>query len=456
MDEITYPDHFQSLRERYDSALGKSNFDKLVVYSGARKIRFQDDMPYPFFINVQFKAIVPILDAIDSWVVWEVDRPPLLLLYQPTDFWHKVPELKNDFWVSFFDIKIITEKAHSLRYFGDIKRSAFVGETNEFTALWSQGQQNPQALIAELDWHRSFKTCYEISCIEEANRISAQGHVAAREAYYGGASEFVIALAFQQASQQCEEALAYPSIVGVNQHASILHYWGRDVLAPANAYSLLIDAGASHQGYAADITRTYAAETGLFADMIVALESVQLALVDRHRVGAEYFDLSMEMLKKIAELLKDCGVLKIDPQLAVETDIISHFIPHPLGHFLGLQVHDVGRNLKGPAGELFNDDPKYPLFRMLRPIERNQAVTVEPGIYFIDYLLKGIYQSKNRNSIDWDLIEQLKPYGGIRIEDNIVITGDKPINLTRNFLDDATPPSEKKILTSLSIETTNL
>lgn len=80
---------------------------------------------------------------------------------------------------------------------------------------------------------------------------------------------------------------------------------------------------------------------------------------------------------------------------------------------------------------LHKADPKYPRFRMLRTIEANQVVAVESGIYFIEPLLKQLQQGKHRNVIDWGLVEQLRPCGGIRIEGNAVITEDGPQNLTR-------------------------
>ena len=94
------------------------------------------------------------------------------------------------------------------------------------------------------------------------------------------------------------------------------------------------------------------------------------------------------MLIKIAELLNDIGILKVDVGLAIEDDIVRFFLPHSLGHFLGLQVHDVGSSQRNIFGDRYKTHKKYPLFRMLRAIEADQVVTVEPGIYFIDQLLR--------------------------------------------------------------------
>ncbi len=429
--ERYYADHFSHLQKRYDRALENHRIDKLLVYSGAVKTRFQDDLPYPFFPAAQFKAIVPLINAPESWVIWQAGNKPILLLYQPEDYWHVVPQLLESYWTPYFTIVSIVEKEQASEFFGDTQHSAFLGEPNRHIKEWIAGQYNPEPLIAELNWHRSYKTLYEQACIREANKTSSKGHIAARQAFYHRASELDIALAFQQACQQSEEMLAYPSIVAVNQHAAILHYWGRDSSVPGRTHSLLIDAAASCYGYAADITRTYSFYHGLFADLITALDRVQRELVSKHQVGVRYFDLNVLALHKIPVILEDAGVLKMSATTAVECGVAGHFLPHPLGHFLGLQVHDVGANQRDASGALIDIDPNYPRFRMLRTIEPNQVVTVEPGIYFIEPLLKQLQQGKHRNAIDWALVAQLRSCGGIRIEDNVLITEDGPQNLTR-------------------------
>lgn len=436
MPSSYYSEHIQELRNVYDRALENHHFDQLIVFSGEIKKQFQDDMPYPFFVNVQFKAIVPLTNTPESWIIWRLGEKPLLLLYQPDDFWHVVPELPESFWTTYFDIKVIKEKEKAQQYFGDTQHSAFLGETTKLIQSWGLGEQNPESLIAELNWYRSFKTAYEQSCIREANRISAKGHLAARDAFYNGASELDISLAFQQACQQSEELLAYPSIVGINQHASILHYWGRERLPPKEHYSLLIDAAASCNGYPSDITRTYAYKSGLFSDMIVELDKVQQTLANEHKVGLRYFDVRLIAMQSVSKLLKDSGLVSLDPESCVETGIVDHFMPHSLGHFLGLQVHDVANNQADVTGNELEVDPKYPKSKMMRTIEPNQLVTVEPGIYFIDSLLKKLYNSEHKSAVSWETIDELKPYGGIRIEDNVLITQEGPQNLTRKVFDD--------------------
>lgn len=424
----TYAEHFDKLRETYDRALVNHHFESLVIYSGEIKNRFQDDQPYPFFVNVQFKAIVPLIQAPESWIIWRLGERPTLLFYQPDDFSHGAPELPTSFWISYFEIIILKNKKEAEIYIDNVNASAFFGEITDHIKAWNLGQLNPESLIAELNWYRSYKSAYEQYCIRQANRISIKGHIAARDVFFSGASELEIALAFQHACQQAEEELAFPSIVAINKHASVLHYSGRDFhrISADKRCSLLMDAGASYNGYAADICRTYAHQDGLFAEMIAALDQVQQELVAGLSVGLSYLDSSQEASYELAVLLKTFGIVKLEPDCIVEQDLVRYFMPHGLSHFLGLQTHDVATSQADATGALLDPKP-----RMVRKIEANQVLTVEPGIYFIDTLLKSLAGSEHQKAIAWDLIEQLKPYGGMRIEDNVLISVEGPVNFTR-------------------------
>jgi Xaa-Pro dipeptidase len=115
----------------------------------------------------------------------------------------------------------------------------------------------------------------------------------------------------------------------------------------------------------------------------------------------------------------------------LESNLTFTFLPHGLGHFLGLQTHDVGGFQKNPAGDISKAPEKYPALRLTRTIENQQVFTIEPGLYFIPMLLNELKNSEHGQSVDWTKVETLMPCGGIRIEDNVAIQNDKVINLTR-------------------------
>jgi Xaa-Pro dipeptidase len=108
------------------------------------------------------------------------------------------------------------------------------------------------------------------------------------------------------------------------------------------------------------------------------------------------------------------------------------FFPHGIGHLLGLQVHDVGGVLADSAGHERQRPEGHPYLRLTRKLEPGVVVTVEPGIYLIDSLLAAAHADRRRSYIDWAMVEALRPFGGVRIEDDVVATAGMPENLTRD------------------------
>jgi Xaa-Pro dipeptidase len=125
-------------------------------------------------------------------------------------------------------------------------------------------------------------------------------------------------------------------------------------------------------------------------------------------------------------------VIKLGGDEALDAGLTSVFFPHGIGHLLGLQVHDVGGVMADAAGHERQRPAGHPYLRLTRMLEPGVVVTVEPGVYFIDMLLAAARADKRRELIDWQRVESLRPYGGIRIEDDIVTTTEGPENLTRD------------------------
>jgi Xaa-Pro dipeptidase len=194
---------------------------------------------------------------------------------------------------------------------------------------------------------------------------------------------------------------------------------------------MLIDAGAQYRGYAADVTRTHAAESGAFADLIAAMDALQQRLCARVRPGVAYPDIQLEAHRLIAELLHATGIIRCAPDVAVETGLSAVFFPHGVGHLLGLQVHDVGGFMASEQGGSIPRPPGHPYLRLTRVLEAGVVVTIEPGIYFIDLLLAAARGDSRGRNIDWAKVDALRPLGGIRIEDDVVARDPGPENLTR-------------------------
>ena len=123
-------------------------------------------------------------------------------------------------------------------------------------------------------------------------------------------------------------------------------------------------------------------------------------------------------------------IINCSAEQAFEQRLTEAFCPHGLGHLLGLQVHDVGGQQITEDGELYPPPENYPALRFTRPITENMVLTVEPGLYFIAALLEP-YRSTS-DLLNWDLLDALLPYGGIRIEDNVRVLSTGTENLTRD------------------------
>ncbi|MFT2092124.1 Xaa-Pro dipeptidase [Paraglaciecola sp. 2405UD69-4] len=432
--EHTYPDHIAELQKRTQEALQRESIDGLVIHSGQSKRLFLDDNNYPFKVNPQFKAWLPIIDNPNCWLIVNGVDKPKLVFYRPKDFWHKVPDEPNDFWAEHFDIVLLAQANAVEKHLPfDRQKYAYIGEYIEVAKALGFELVNPDRVMHYLHYQRAYKTDYELQCMREANRIAIDGHRAAKLAFEQGLSEFDINLAYLCAVRQGENRVPYNNIVALNENASILHYTELEVCAPEESRSFLIDAGANFQGYAADITRTYCQQDNLFSELIKAMDTITTTLAGELKPGMPYTRIHESAHSKIAQLLTDFKIVNLNAQDILEQGIVNTFFPHGIGHFLGLQVHDVAGHVSDDRGTPNPAPAAHPFLRTTRTIEPRQVFTIEPGLYFIDSLLSDLKSTQQSQFINWNIIDELRPYGGIRIEDNIIVHRDKNENMTRQF-----------------------
>lgn len=424
-----YPQHLATLQARATEALRRGGFDHLLIPSGTLHYQAFDDRDYPYAVNPQFKAWLPLTQAPGSWLLITPGQRPKLIFLQPHDYWHVVPEMPSGYWVEHFDIEVIRNADEAARLLPGVFRCAILGEPQ--SALGSYAPNNPEPVLQYLEYHRAFKTPYEIEMMRRANRIGVRAHRAAERAFRAGSSEFGIHLAYCQVAGQDANDLPYGNIIALNEHGAVLHYTSRDRLPPKPVRSFLIDAGASFGGYASDITRTYSAADDEFAAMIRAVDAAQLALCDQVRAGTNYARIHLDAHLRLAGVLREFGVLRTTPEDALASGVSSAFFPHGIGHGIGLQVHDVAGFAASDAGGTIAKPDGHPYLRLTRTLEPGMVVTIEPGIYFIDMLLDELKQKGLGDAVDWQRVEMFKPFGGIRIEDDVACTEGEPINLTR-------------------------
>jgi len=430
-----YAEHLQTCQARAERALSLSGHEALLIASGVEKYAFLDDRPYLFQPNPHFKAWLPLVAHPYSWLLVRPGAKPLLVYYQPDDYWHVPPAPPAGYWVDQVELRVISEPEQALQHLpADVSRLAIVGEAD--AALKHLIPNNPEALIHSLHWARACKTPYELQCLREASRIGARAHLAARDAFLAGGSEAEIHRAYLIAAGHTDRDLPYSNIVGLNEHAAVLHYQYQDTARPAQHLTLLVDAGAQVAGYASDITRTWTrgdAASAEFDALLAAMESAQLALVDEVRQGVDYREIHLSTHRHIARILREQQLVAMSEEAMLAERVTSTFFPHGIGHFLGLQVHDVGGFMASEAGGTRGKPDGHPYLRLTRDLAAGMCVTIEPGLYFIPTLLNKLRATPAAKAVDWAKVERLARFGGIRIEDDVVCRAEgAPENLTRD------------------------
>ena len=343
------------------------------------------------------------------------------------------PSLPQDYWVRHFEVHTAAKRAAARALLpADLSRAAYIGEAFDGLDDFGVGAINPRPLLRRLDYVRAAKTPYELVCLREANRLGALGHVAAAAAFAAGASEFEIELAFLEACGLREQELPYNPIIALNAAAAVLHYQVLEKNGPPERHSLLIDAGAEFAGYASDITRTHARADPDFAALIVRMDEMQQSLCAGVRPGVDWRQVHLSAHRLTGQLLKEAGITRCGAEEAVATGLTRVFLPHGIGHLLGLEVHDVGGCLRAADGGELPRPDGHPYLRLTRTLETGFVVTMEPGIYFIPQLLQAARSDGRGRHINWPRVETLARFGGIRIEDDLAVTATGCENLTRD------------------------
>ncbi len=423
-----YASHVAEVQQRWEGALAAEGYDAALIHAGSKLVSFLDDYEYPFRCNPQLLWWLPLTRHHDSALLVRPGRKPKLFYYQPDDYWYLPPEDPADWWAGEFDIEQVRDGNAWQQAIA--ANTAYIGDAPSLAAAVDSKHLNPTRLVNRIHLQRTRKTDYEVACMSEAARLGAIAHTAAEAAFREGLSEYDIHQRYCMAIQLVDAELPYGNIVALNEHGSVLHYQAHEQQAPQEIRSFLIDGGATVHAYASDITRTYAAEDNEFAELITAMDAMQDQLCDAVVAGLDYRDLHLHAHHQIAGILKDFGIINGSVEAAVETGLSAVFYPHGLGHFLGLQTHDVAGLFADADGTLIPRPEGHPFLRLTRKLEAGNVLTIEPGLYFIEPLLRQWRNSGDVAAINWDKVAALTPFGGIRIEDNMLVTNGAPRNLT--------------------------
>jgi len=277
---------------------------------------------------------------------------------------------------------------------------------------------------------RSTKEPQEIEAIERACHVGYLMHTTAQRLIQPGRTERYIGGQVDGIARSMAQGVSFATIF--SQHGEIMH--GNPSDAPLEAGRLaLCDAGCELDDYCSDNTRTMPVN-GKFTQRQLEIYSIVEAchdyVLEVARPGVKYQDVHFAVCRLMTERLKELGLMKGDTDEAVKAGAHAMFLPHGLGHMMGMDVHDMeglGQIYVGfdeetrPNLEQFGTN----CLRMGRKLEPGFVVTDEPGIYFIPHLID-LWRKEQHCAefLNFDLLEQYKDFGGIRIEDDLLITED--------------------------------
>lgn len=438
-DSRIYAQRRSRLKEKIKSGLiiFLGNEESPMNYPG-NPYHFRQDSSFLYFFGLDFPALAAVIDVDEDKeivfgndveiedIIWMGFQPLLAVRAAGAGIEETVPLDKLEDTVK----KAIKKgkKVHFLppyRTETRLKLAQLLGLDYDVI-----GENVSKELIKEVVAQRSNKIDEEIDEMEKAHSVSYKMHTTAMRMAKDGVYEREIVgeiegIAFSHGCQ-----LSFPTILTVDGQILHNHYHG-NVLKEGRL--LVNDSGAeSEMHYASDITRTFPVG-GKFSDRQkeiyeIVLKSQETA-IHSIKPGIKYREIHLKISKIIASGLKDLGLIKGDVEDAVKEGVHAMFFPHGLGHLIGLDVHDMedlGEDYVGYDDKTKRSDQfGFAYLRFARELQPGHVLTVEPGIYFIPALIdKWRGEKKLTQFIDYEKVDEYKDFGGIRIEDNVLVTED--------------------------------
>lgn len=362
-----------------------------------------------------FHLFTPKRDS--QFAVWHGRIKPMdeiRELYEP-DYLHYDNQL----------LSVLNDLNPSVIYCLDEEQAEYIEDLNRDFAL------EIETLADAITYCRCIKTEYELNLLRKAAEINNRAHLEVMKSIEPGMYEYETKAIFDYYQEM--HGLLQPAYTGIHAggvNSAILHYVeNNQKINDGDLY--LIDAGFEYKGYASDFTRTYPVSGKFSKDQAAIYQVVLDALnksIENVEPGIKMEELHLGACRIILAGLKDAGIVKGDVEEMMAADIFALFFPHGLGHFLGLDTHDVGGY---PKGVERIERPGIKYLRLRRELIQGMVITVEPGIYFIPALLKpALEDDEKARFLNTEKVESLFNFGGIRIEDNLVITEDGYENLT--------------------------
>ncbi|KAM3472164.1 hypothetical protein MY8738_008983 [Beauveria namnaoensis] len=415
----------QILREKGAAADG-------FIYLEARHTQMQEDNDGPVpFRQRRFFYYLTGCNLADCYFIYDIQADKSTLFIPPIDpedvIWSGLPTTIDDALKLYDvdDVKPNTELSATLAKLAAASPKTTVytiaGQVSDHVPLDAFGAKDLKAVKPAIELARVTKDEYEVALIRRANYVSGLGHVAAMKRAKSAKSEQELEASFlERCYSYNSKEMSYHPIFASGRAAATLHYV--DNTCPLDGkQNVLVDAGAECNNYCADITRTFPI-SGKFTKESRAIYDIVLKMKNetsaRLKGGVNYDDLHVLAHTIAIDGLLELGIFKGDREEILAARTSAAFFPHGLGHHLGMDCHDTcgGQNRQDP-------DKLFPNLRLRGIVPTNSVVTIEPGPY-----LKDPVHSK---FINQDVLDKYWDVGGVRIEDDILVTETGHENLTK-------------------------
>lgn len=436
-DKQVYIDRRAELKKNFKNGvlLFLGNDESAMNYAG-NTYNFRQDSSFLYYFGLDVPNMVGIIDIDEDKeilfgyeftvedIVWMGPQPKLTELAEQIGVAQSdsIDKLKK-YLKSNVTKKVKINFLPTYRGDQTLKLADLIGE-NPYKLKSKFSKKLIEAVVAQ----RSIKGEEEVAEIEYAMEIAYQMHTAAMRMAKPGVIERDIAGTIEGIAASLGAGLSFPAIVSKNGQTLHNHYHG-NVLKEGDL--LVCDAGAeSLLHYASDITRTTPVG-GKFSyqqkEIYEIVLTAQKNAINMIKPGVLHSDVHLTAAKIIAAGLSQIGIMKGDLNAAVKAGAHALFFPHGLGHMMGLDVHDMenlGENLVGYDSKTKRSDQfGLAYLRLAKELQPGFVFTCEPGIYFIPELIdQWKAKRKFKNFIDYDKLDAYRNFGGIRIEDNILVT----------------------------------
>jgi Xaa-Pro aminopeptidase len=421
------------LARRRAEAAGAWALDDEVVLLGAGEpigVPGRGDITYPFRSHSEY------------FYLTDLNRPGEVLAFDPGEGWthFRTPVKEAELlWTGAQEIGGAQPTIAELAPWIAARRKRPLARLGCPVPDVAEDRSASERLRLELSRIRRRKDAVELGRMRAAAAATRVAFAAIGPHIAAGATEFEIRVELEAATLRAgADAMAYDTIVASGPNAAVLH------CAPthrefAAGEPVLIDAGGEYRGYASDVTRTYAVGGRFPAAMRAIYELVheaQRAALGQCSPAVEWRDVHLAAAVAIAGGLCDLGFLRGEPESLVESGASQLFFPHGVGHLVGLGVRDAPE----PLPERKDQPPPFPNLRIDLPLEPRMVVTVEPGVYFVPALLNDPDRRRiHRDEVAWDRVDEMLGVGGVRIEDNVLITDTGHESLTGEIPQAAVP-----------------